>query len=254
MDRSDCLVHLNNTNTPITTSLTVAEAFGKRHDNVVRAIRDLTATAGEAPLNFEGSAYQGLDGAAAPCFLMDEEAFALLVMGFTGKEALSWKRKFIMAFKMMRDKMTNLALIPIEQAEYNLKQWKEAEAPRLDAEAKLTKVAALVPLLTPYYQAQKLIAKSVADMTITQTAKVLNLKPSVFGRYLDANKWVCRDHNSNRVPHQDKVNKGLIVLKYFDYEGTQEYYEVYKTGYRPQVMITSKGVEHLSHIFGVTNE
>jgi anti-repressor protein len=249
------LVELNRDNLPITTSLIVAEAFSKRHDNVLRAIQTLAAEAANAgdALKIEGVSYRGDNGEDRPMFTLDEEAFSLLVMGFTGKEALEWKRKFIQAFKLMRDKFV-VTMTPIEQAEHNLSQWKRSEQLRLEAEDKLTKVSALVPLLTPYYEAQKIIAASPACLLTSQAAKTLGVSHQRLNQWLFDNDWLMRDHDGNRIPKQSILNKGLMVLKYFDYENTQEYYDVYKIGYRPQPMLTSKGMELISRQMGLNND
>lgn len=90
-------------NEPVTTSLLVAEKFNKRHDRVLRAIENLL---GSLPKNgvsyfFRGT-YKDKSGKSNPMYYMTQDGFALLVMGFTGKEALSWKLKYIDAFNQMR--------------------------------------------------------------------------------------------------------------------------------------------------------
>jgi phage antirepressor YoqD-like protein len=155
---------------------------------------------------------------------------------------------------MMRDKLVTPTLTPIEQAEYNLNQWKRSEQLRLEAEDKLTKVSALVPLLTPYYEAQKIIAASPACLLTSQAAKTLGISHQRLNAWLFDNDWLMRDHDGNRIPKQPTLNKGLMVLKYFDYVNTQEYYDVYKVGYRPQPMLTSKGMELISRQMGLDND
>jgi Rha family phage regulatory protein len=238
-------------NVPTTTSVVVAEAFGKRHDNVLRDIRTLRTTAPGSLLNFEESTRSG-ERRAEPCFIMDEKAFSILVMGFTGDDALEWKMKFYDAFAALRDNL--LTLTPIEQAEHNLNQWKRSEQLRIEAEDKLTKVSALVPLLTPYYEAQKIIAASTACLLTSQAAKTLGISHQRLNQWLFDNDWLMRDHDGNRIPKQPTLNKGLMVLKYFDYENTQEYYDVYKIGYRPQPMLTSKGMELISRQMCLDND
>ena len=39
-------------------------------------------------------------------YLMNQDGFALLAMGFTGKEALEWKLKYINAFNQMEALIT----------------------------------------------------------------------------------------------------------------------------------------------------
>lgn len=98
-----------------TTSLKLAEHFQKRHTHVLRAIADLSGQlnfelANEpnfglieefCRLNFQPAEYQDSRGRTKPMYKMTEEGFALVAMGFTGREALTWKVKFLAAFRDM---------------------------------------------------------------------------------------------------------------------------------------------------------
>jgi Rha family phage regulatory protein len=91
-----------------TTSRKVAEHFHKRHKNVLRDIEKLIVDIADeafSRLNFEPRNYSYRTGKKqlreAQEYLLTEEAFALLTMGFTGKEALRWKLDFLAAFREM---------------------------------------------------------------------------------------------------------------------------------------------------------
>ncbi len=78
---------------PIVSSLKVAEHFGRNHFNVVRDIRNLL---GNLPpefnaSNFEAVEYVDAKGEKRPAFDLSRDAFTLLAMGFTGRDALPWK-------------------------------------------------------------------------------------------------------------------------------------------------------------------
>ena len=90
----------------VVSSREVAARFGKRHDNVLRDIKNVIAgllKSEETPkAYFLESAYQSdQNGEMYPEFLMTRDGFALLAMGFTGEEALEWKLKYIKAFNAM---------------------------------------------------------------------------------------------------------------------------------------------------------
>ena len=88
---------------PAVDSLQVAKFFGKRHDHVVRSIKDLIDKCPEsftAP-NFGVSEYADETGRKLPMFLLYRDGFMLLVMGYTGKKALSMKLAYIDAFNAM---------------------------------------------------------------------------------------------------------------------------------------------------------
>ncbi|WP_434174079.1 Rha family transcriptional regulator [Bacillus paralicheniformis] len=92
-------------NIAVTDSLTIAEMFGKNHDNVLRDIRTQMEYAGEefSLLNFEESTYTNERGRTYPKYDLTEEAFTLVVFGYNTKEAVQTKIKFIQEFKRMKE-------------------------------------------------------------------------------------------------------------------------------------------------------
>lgn len=85
----------------VVSSRVIAGKFGKQHQHVTQAIENLTS---ENPLvknMFTKSRYENGRGRAYKEYLMNRDGFSLLVMGFTGKEALDWKLKYIDAFNRM---------------------------------------------------------------------------------------------------------------------------------------------------------
>ncbi len=84
-----------------TNSLRVAEHFGKLHKNVLRDIENLECSAEFSRLNFEPRDYIDERGKTQPMIEMTRDGFTILVMGFTGKEAMQWKEAYIAAFNKM---------------------------------------------------------------------------------------------------------------------------------------------------------
>jgi len=82
----------------ITTSLKIAEVFGKRHDVVLRTIRELECTPEFNARNFVGVEYTDAHNQKRPMYTITRDGFAFLASGFTGKEAAQWKEKYIAAF------------------------------------------------------------------------------------------------------------------------------------------------------------
>lgn len=94
-------------NRPATTSLDIAEHFGKPHKDVLASVRRLTQ---ECPVDFTGrnfspSEYTDETGRSLPMFTVYFDGFILLVMGYTGKKALNMKLAYIEAFNAMRDEL-----------------------------------------------------------------------------------------------------------------------------------------------------
>jgi len=99
-----------------TTSLAVAEYFEKRHDNVLAKIRALLPVLPEGYrlLNFKETEIEvrvPASGATRkdPAYELTRDAFTLIAMGFTGKQALAWKVKYIEAFNAMEAKLKEQA-------------------------------------------------------------------------------------------------------------------------------------------------
>ena len=88
---------------PVASSRQIAESFGKEHKHVLRDIENLIGGESKIGLSsmFFKSEYISAQNKKLPEYLMNRDGFSLLVMGFTGKEALEWKLKYIQAFNEM---------------------------------------------------------------------------------------------------------------------------------------------------------
>jgi len=100
-----------------TTSLKVAEHFGKRHDNIIKAIKNLECSNDFRLLNFEEASYEvdQVNGGKAnyTMYEMTKDGFTFLAMGFTGKEAAKWKEAYINAFNAMAEQLlSNTCQLP----------------------------------------------------------------------------------------------------------------------------------------------
>jgi len=91
----------------VTDSRKVAAHFGKRHDNVIRAIRNLECSDKFARLNFEEcfEINKLANGKPEPYYSMTKDGFMFLVMGFTGAKAAEMKERFIDAFNWMGEQL-----------------------------------------------------------------------------------------------------------------------------------------------------
>lgn len=96
----DPVVHVYR-NQVTTSSLDVADCFGKRHDTVLRAIRNIECSGEFRRRNFAESSYLNEQGKKQPSYEMTKDGFAMLVFGFTGKKAAEFKERYINAFNRM---------------------------------------------------------------------------------------------------------------------------------------------------------
>lgn len=93
----------------VTTSLRVAEVFGKQHKDVLKAVKSLDCSEDFHKRNFalmQKSIKIG-NGAErkSPMYYITRDGFMFLVMGFTGKTAAKWKEAYIKAFNEMEAKI-----------------------------------------------------------------------------------------------------------------------------------------------------
>lgn len=88
-----------------TTSQQIAAHFGKRHDTVLRAIRNMECSAEYRLRNFAESSYRNEQGKEQPCYRLTRDGFVFLAMGFTGKDAAQWKEAYITAFNKMEQEL-----------------------------------------------------------------------------------------------------------------------------------------------------
>jgi Rha family phage regulatory protein len=84
-----------------TTSLIIAEHFGKAHKNVLQAIDNLGCSEQFSRLNFQPSDFVNSRGKTYKGYVITRDGFSMLVMGFTGTKAMQWKEKFLAAFNAM---------------------------------------------------------------------------------------------------------------------------------------------------------
>ena len=102
----------------LASSREVAERFGKSHGSVLKTIcgetrngkhvnglcDEILASGNPLTKYFIKSTYINR-GKEYPEYLMTRDGFSLLAMGFTGKEAVEWKLKYIDAFNQMEEKL-----------------------------------------------------------------------------------------------------------------------------------------------------
>lgn len=92
-------------NRVITTSLKVAECFGKRHERVISKIRTLHCSPEFTEHNFVFSEYRDTTGRMMPVCEMTKNGFMFLVMGFSGAKAAAIKEAYIAEFDRMADEI-----------------------------------------------------------------------------------------------------------------------------------------------------
>lgn len=88
----------------VTSSLQVADTFGKQHKHVLESIDKLVAENPATKSMFATGFYENR-GKQYPMYYMNRDGFTLLAMGFTGDKALQFKLQYIDAFNEMEQQV-----------------------------------------------------------------------------------------------------------------------------------------------------
>lgn len=219
----------------VTTSRIVAEKFGKRHDHVLRSIKNLDCSQEFAHLNFGECSYVNENNREMPEYTITRDGFSFLAMGFTGKKAAKFKEDYITAFNRMESAMVEpKQLSTVEILELALKT--EKEKLRLESEVKR-----LEPKATMYDK----VMDNGEMVDIGQIAKIFNvgLGRNQMFEYLREQRILFGKRNE---PYQEYVNRGYFVLKFKTIErNNHPDFTVTK------VLVTKKGMNFLASLLKV---
>ena len=187
------LVIQSSTGNDVTTSLIVAEVFGKEHNKVCRDIENLSCSEQFRVANFGEATFENSKtGQLHKMYEMTKDGFSFLVMGYTGAKAGEFKERFIAEFNkreaMLRSDdyilMRSQQILQgrLELAEKNLRKvTAEKEQLRLTAETQEQQLKEQAPKVD-YYD-------KVIDSTGLQTT---NMIASCFGiSPIKLNKLLC---------------------------------------------------------------
>ena len=136
----DLVLVTNENGLAMTSSLKIAEVFGKDHGKVLRSIREKQHLFGQS--NFGLSSYINEQNKEQPMYLLDRDFTTFLIMGFTGKKADEWKMKYIKAFnemeQMLKDgtQLTEKQKLELQLFSKNKAEVAEAHKKLLELETK----------------------------------------------------------------------------------------------------------------------
>ena len=146
----------------ITSSLLVAETFGKHHYHVMDVIKNLLSSHEKSCQFYQSANYEDGSGKSNPMYIMNRDGFTLLAMGFNGKKALEFKIKYIEAFNAMEQQLKqgvaqsleNLSRKQILQMALEAEEEKERLAARLAlSEEKNREMEASIESILPRIEA-----------------------------------------------------------------------------------------------------
>lgn len=214
------VVYKTDKGTPVTDSLKVAEVFSKRHDNVLKSIRNIcrpqnVGEQAEQSKWFYESSYIDANGVKRPMFVMTRDGFSLLAMGLTGAKAMQFKVAFIEQFNTMERviKQTVQPTAPaIPQTFAEALRLAASQAEQIERQQKQIKEDAPRVLFSQAVETAK------QSVLIGELAKIIcqNGVPTGEKRlfaWMRDNGYLCQFGERYNQPTQKAVELGLFEIK-----------------------------------------
>ena len=236
----EALVFKSSKGNAVTNSLLVAEKFGKQHKHVLDAIRNIISSAENSAQFYHSTTYKDSSGKSNEMFIMNRDGFSLLVMGFTGKEALKFKIEYINAFNKMDEQLKQMVSLP------NFNNPVEAARAWADQVEKKQLAEATVKQLAPKADYADRLIDTETRVDIGQAAKLLKLPygRNSFFKELRSRGVFFKNRNE---PKQTFIERGYFEL-FMVIIPTNNHGDLSK----PKITVTQKGLYWLAKIFGVT--
>ena len=236
------LVFIEN-NRPLTDSMTVAETFGKEHRRVMQDIRELDCSKSFNERNFVLTTYRDSMNREKPKYLITQDGFSFLAMGYTGKEAAVFKETYIDEFNRMRDELNK----PQFRLPQNMVEAVECYLGELKKNVTLENENILLLQQTNQQEQQLTIqAPKVAMYDLAMTADSVQPVGTVakelgLGRTrlftLLREKKILRQNNE---PYQEFIDRGYFKLRLYTITHKSSGLEN-----KTQPMVTAKGMAWL---------
>lgn len=215
----------------VTDSRQVAEAFGKEHGKVLRSIDNLVSQ-NRLTKNMFLEQTNEYRGRTFRHYLMNRDGFSLLVMGFTGKEALDWKIKYINAFNEMEKELREFsspALPDFSDPVIAARAWADQYEARRKAEKTIEENKPKIVLAES-------IEVSDTDISIGALAKILKQNGVDIGRnrlysWMRENGYLIKTSKSWNQPKQIYMDAGYFRITETVHDSGY--------GYTPKIYITT---------------
>lgn len=211
------LVTQNDRGGNVTTSLIVAEVFGKEHKNVLRDIETLSCSNDFNRLNFKRITYKDARNREQTAYEMTKDGFSFLVMGYTGAKAGEFKERFINEFNKREALLRSDDYILMRSQQILKKRIADAEAEisrlQLTNEEQRKELVEAVPKVEFH---DKIIASDDTCL-VRELAKVLTQRGFKIGQNrlyeLLRNEGYLIKHGSDRnSPTQPYVDNGIFEI------------------------------------------
>lgn len=207
------LVVLGQNDQPVTTSLLVAQKFGKKHFHVTDAVKKLIDSHENSCQFFIPSTYVDNSGKENTMYVMNRDGFTLLAMGFTGKKALQFKMDYIAAFNAMESELkkrasaTTPALTPAEMLLQSAQMLVDHERKMAQIETRLDAMESLQKETVKALSNVPLSKDEVSEITLRNRVRQLVNKYSVAHNIRQDFVW-------NKIYEQLYYVYGISIRRY----------------------------------------
>jgi anti-repressor protein len=234
------LVVLDKNGTTVTSTVTIAEGAEVEHRAVLQLVRTYSDDLKEfGPLAFEMLVVErdNLGGKQGEYALLNEQQATLILTYMRNSEIVrSFKKALVKAFWELAHRAPALPSIK-ELAMMVIK----SEEAREEAERKTLALQKQNEVLKPKAELHdKYAGITSAHCNLRDAAKQLNFNPQEFNQRSNEIKWIFKNGSGTWVPYQDKVDRGLLILKMVDTP----------FGATPQTFVTPKGMTVLASDLG----
>ena len=210
----------------------IAELCDKRHDHVMRDIREALAQIHiEGAVPKFGGSYMGQDGTARPCFNLHKRETLILVSGYN----IPMRAKII-------DRWQELEAAQRPDPMAALSDPATMRALLLGYTEKVIALEGRVSELQPKAVALDRIANTDGSLCLMDTAKTLQVRPKDLIAYMKAHLWIyMRLGTSHWVGRAEKLNAGYLEHKITTIHRTDGTERI-----TTQVRVTPKGLAKLA--------
>lgn len=213
------LVKTNQQGNNITTSLIVAQVFGKEHAKVVRDIESLHCSDDFRSRQFWRHPYtHPQNGQTYHYYEMTKDGFSFLVMGYTGQKAGEFKENFITEFNKREALLKSDDYILMRSQQILTKRVEAQEAQIKQLTVINEQQQAHIEANAPRVRFSQAVETSDRSILIGELAKILRQNGIEIGerrlfKWLRENGYLCSQGERYNQPTQRAMEMGLFELK-----------------------------------------
>jgi Rha family phage regulatory protein len=209
----DELVIIKNNGLSVTTSLKVAEIFGKDHRKVCRDIEELSCSIEFNAANFGRISYTDSMNREQRAYEMTKDGFSFLVMGYTGEKAAKFKEDFIKAFNHNEALLKNPDYILAQAQRILFERVKNAEALLRQKDERLALQEHELKQAAPKVEYYDSVLQAENTHTSTTIAKELGLNSAQALHKLLSTKGIMFYHEKHWVLFAKYQKLGLTTTR-----------------------------------------